>query len=188
MKDKLYEKTENGYILRQRKTTAIVVIVCIICLGLMVVGEWVVDKPQVLNIWIVGGLSLAFIAIIVLVLHTECRRLLIVDEGVYCHAPLARIKFIDWKDIRDWGITHQRTRYSSVYRLYFSKKPLQATSRGKNKKIPLYRKTVLYIDIEFGDFSTFQRYKVISYCLRHLSSNNDVPNMFTSDYVKILQN
>ena len=120
MKDKLYEKTENGYILRQRKTTAIVVIVCIICLALMVVGEWAVDKPQALNIWVVGGLLLAFIAIIALVLRTECSHLVIVNEGVYWHSPLSRTNFIAWKDIRDWGITHQRTRYSTVYCLYFS--------------------------------------------------------------------
>ncbi len=187
MKDKLYEKTENGYILRQRKTTAIVVIVCIICLGLMVVGEWVVDKPQVLNIWIVGGLSLAFIAIIALVLRTECSYLVIVDKGVYWHSPLSRTNFIAWKDIRDWGIAHQRTRYSTVYCLYFSKKPLKSTSRGSNKKIPLYCKTVLYIDIEFSDFFTFQHTKVIPFCLQRLSSNTDVPTMFTSDHVKIFQ-
>ena len=187
MKDKLYEKTENGYILRQRKTTAIVVIVCIICLGLMVVGEWVVDKPQVLNIWIVGGLSLAFIAIIALVLRTECSYLVIVDKGVYWHSPLSRTNFIAWKDIRDWGIAHQRTRYSTVYCLYFSKKPLKSTSRGSNKKIPLYCKTVLYIDIEFSDFFTFQHTKVIPFCLQRLSNNTDVLTMFTSDHVKIFQ-
>lgn len=187
MKDKLYEKTENAYILRQRKTTAIVVVVCVVCFGLIALVEWTIDKPQPLNIWIIAALLLAFVVIPVAVLRTECGYMVLVEKGIYFHRPLARTKFMAWEDVQDWGIAHHRTRYSIAYDLYFSKVTLKSTHHGRNKKIPTTYKNVIYIHIEPDDLSALQGTGIISFCYRYLSRNIKTEkksvSMFTSDLV-----
>jgi len=184
MQNAIHEKTEEGYILRQRTASAIVVVVCIICFGLIllfeVLSKWTAEESS--NIWIVAGLFLACLAIAIAVLRAECGYMVVTDKGIYFHRPLARAKFIAWEDVRDWGIAHQRTRYCKVYNLYFSTKVLMPARAGKNKKIPITHKETIYIAIEVNDLSSLQRTGVISFCRQQLREDNKmfVP-MFISD-------
>ncbi len=189
MENTIYEKTEKGYILRQRTSSAIIVVVCIICFGLILLfkalSKWVADEPQALNIGVEAGLFLVCVSVAIAVLRTECGHMIVAEKGVYFHRPLARTKFIAWEDVRDWGIAHQRTHYNSVYDLYFSTEILKPTRYGKNKRIPITYKKVIYIIVEIHDLSLLQHTRVIPFCRQHLRGDNKsekkfVP-MFTSD-------
>ncbi len=190
MQNTIYEKTENGYILRQRTSSAIVVVVCVICLGLILpfeaLGKWAADEPQTLNSWVIVGVFLAWVAIAIAVLRTECGHMVVTEKGVYFHRPLARTKFIAWEDVRDWGIAHQRTRYSWVYDLYFSTEDLMPTRRGKNKKIPKTYKKAIYISVEINDLPSLQRTGAISFCRQHLRGDNKTGEKFVSMFISDL--
>ena len=185
----IYEKNEKGYILRQRTVSATVVIICIICFGLIltleVLAKWGADKPHPLNVWWIVGFFLAGFVVVTAVLRTECGYIVVSEEGIYFHRPIARTKFITWENVRDWGVAHQRTRYSRVYDLYFSTEVLKPTRHGKNKKIPMTYKNVIYITVEINDLSSLKRTGVIRFCRQHLSGDNTskkkVIPMFISD-------
>ncbi|MBQ8338181.1 MAG: hypothetical protein IJY33_03455 [Oscillospiraceae bacterium] len=189
MQNTIYEKNEKGYILRQHTASATVIAVCIICFGLILpfeaLGKWATDEPQTLNVWVIIGFFFACVAVAIAVLRTECGYMVVAEDGVYFHRPLARTKFIAWENMRDWGIAHQRTRYNRVCNLYFSTKILMPTRRGKNKKIPTNYKRAVSIAVKFEDLSSLQRIGVISFCRQHLRSDNQTEkkfvSMFTSD-------
>lgn len=189
MENTIYEKTEQGYILRQRNTAVAVVVVCIIGLGLIfpldALAKWAADEPQTLNAGVVVGLFLACVAVAIAVLRTEWGHMVIDEKGIYFHKPLARTKFIAWEDVRDWGIAHKRTRYSWVYDLYFSTVSLKPTRHGRNKKIPMTYKKAIYIRVEANDLPSLRRTGAISFCRQRLrednkSAKNFIP-MFISD-------
>ena len=189
MENTIYQKNEQGYILRQRNTAVAVVVVCIIGLGLIfpfdALAKWVADEPQTLNVGVVVGLFLACVAVAIAVLRTEWGHMVIDEKGIYFHRPLARTKFIAWEDVRDWGIAHKRTRYSWVYDLYFSTVSLKPTRHGRNKKIPMTYKKAIYIRVEANDLPSLRRTGAISFCRQRLrednkSAKNFIP-MFISD-------
>ncbi len=187
----IYEKNEKGYILRQRTASATVVIVCVIGFGLIltleVLAKWVADKPHPLNVWwIVVGVFLACVAVVTAVLRTECGHIVVAEEGIYFRRPLARTKFIAWENVLDWGVAHQRTRYSSVYDLYFSTEVLKPTRHGKNKKIPMTYKNVIYITVEMNDLSSLKRTGVIHFCRQHLIGNNTSKKKFIPMFISDL--
>ncbi len=173
MEKKIYEKTKHGYILRQRKTSAIGGIICVICLGLFALFEALVEnEPQSLIFWVKVGAFLACVIITMVILRTEWCHMVIDENGIYFHRPLAKTKYIAWKDLRDWGIAHMRTSYSRVSVLYFSTEPLKLTPDGENKKMPLTYRKAVYISIEDDDFPALKCAGVISFCRRQLERNN----------------
>ena len=185
----LYEKNEKGYTLRQHTTSAIVIILCVMCLGFISTLEVLarcVDKLHPLNAWwAVAGIFLACIAVVAAVLRTECGHIVATEAGVYFHRPLARTKFIAWENVQDWGIAHRRTRYNSGHNLYFATEVLKPTRRGKNKKLPTTYKKAIYITIEIENLSSLKQTGVIPFCRQHLrgdtkSEKKFVP-MFISD-------
>ena len=191
METNIYEKNENGYVLRQRNAAIAVVMVMMIFLGLILplgaLVQWVDGEPQTLNGWVIAGISLACFAFALAILRSEWRYLVIDDKGICLHRPLARPKMIPWEDVRDWGLAYQTTRHGWVHYLYFSTERLKAAHHGRNKKMPLTYGKAVYISVEQEDLSSLRRSGALSFCRQHLGWNNKsaknfVP-MFTSDIV-----
>ena len=66
MENNIYEKTENGYVLRQRNASIAVAVAIMIFLGLILpwgaLVQWVEGKSQTLNGWVIAGISLVSFA------------------------------------------------------------------------------------------------------------------------------
>ena len=191
MENNVCEKTESGYILHQHNASTIVVVVCVLCLGLIYPVDALVKRvdgaPQFWNVWVIAGVFLACVALAVVVLRTEWCRMVIDDQGIRFHRPLAKAKFIAWENVWDWGIAHKRTRYGLGYILYFSTEPLKPTCHGKNKKIPFTYQKAVSVDVGCENVSFLQRTGVISFCRQcleqnHTSTKKLVP-VFMSDMV-----
>lgn len=189
MESDIYEKTESGYSLRQRNAEMMVavVIVCFVGFGWLLSFGWGKDDLRTSSFWIIAGIFLVYVVASIAVLCNECRRIVINQEGVWLHRPLAKTKFIAWKDVQDWGIVHKWRWRGFDYALYFSTVSLKPTRREKNKTLPLTCKKTVYIRVKIEDISSLERTKVLSFCRYHMGWNNTavkkyVP-MFTSEHV-----
>ncbi len=191
MENNIYEKTENGYVLRQRNAPIAVAVAMMIFLGLILplgaLAQWVEGEPQTVNGWVIAGISLACVAAAMAFLRSEWRRMVIDEKGIYLHRPLAKTKFIAWNEVKDWGIAYQMTRHGWVHYLYFSTEPLKPSRHGRNKKMPMTYRKAVYISVEQEDLSNLRRAGAISFCRQRLGWNNKsaenfVP-MFTADIV-----
>ncbi len=189
METNIYEKNENGYVLRQRNAAIAVVVVVIILLGLFfpfyTLAQWLENQPLSLSFLGAAGIFFACVALALTMLRSEWRYLVIDEKGISFHRPLARPKMIPWAEVRDWGLAYQTTRRGWVHYLYFSTERLKAARHGRNKKMPLtYGKTV-YISVEQEDLSSLRRSGALSFCRQHLGWNNksakNFAPMFTSD-------
>lgn len=189
METNIYEKNENGYVLRQRNAAIAVVMVMMIFLGLILplgaLVHWGEGEPKTLNGWVIGGISLACLTVAVAILRSEWRYLVIDEKGISFHRPLASPKVIPWEDVRDWGLAYQTTRHGWVHYLYFSTERLKAARHGRNKKMPLTYGETVYISVEPEDLSALRRSGALTFCRRHLGWDNRAAKnfvaMFTSD-------
>ena len=185
----IYEKNENGYVLRQRNAAIAVVVVMMIFLGLILplgaLVHWVEGEPQTVNGWVIGGISLACFALALTMLRSEWRYLVIDEKGISFHRPLARPKMIPWEEVRDWGLAYQTTRRGWVHYLYFSTERLKVARHGRHKNMPLTYGQTGYISVEQEDLSPLRRSGALSFCRQHLGWNNksakNFAPMFTSD-------
>lgn len=189
MENNIYEKTENGYVLRQRNASTAVAVVVIIFMGLIfpfdALARWAEGKPQTVNGWVIAGIFLACVAVAMAFLRSEWRHMVIDEKGIYFHRPLAKTKFIAWNEVKDWGIAYQMTRHGWVHYLYFSTEPLKSERHGRNKKMPMTYRKAVYISVEQEDLSALRRSGALTFCRRHLGwDNRSAKNfvaMFTSD-------
>ena len=172
METNIYEKNENGYVLRQRNASIAVVVAVIILLGLFfpffTLAQWLENPPLSLSVLGAAGIFLACVVLALTILRSEWRYLAIDEKGIYFHRPLASPRLILWEDVRDWGLAYQTTRHGWVHYLYFSTERLKAARHGRNKKMPLTYRKAVYISVEQEDLSALRRSGTLSFCRRHL--------------------
>lgn len=185
MESNIYEKSENGYILRERNAETVVIFVIILILGLIYPFEaFVVRSEDALQDWEIlamTGIFLVCVVMAMLYLCAECHSIALDEKGVCVHRPFARAMCIAWEDVRDWGIVHLATPKGFCHYFYFSKVSLRPTKDGKNKKIPPFCRKTAYIRVETKDYPLLQRTGVISFSRGQLvRCTKRFPPMFVS--------
>lgn len=176
MSGKMIEKTDSGYVLRQRNAETAVALCLILFLGLILPFEvlvgWAEGEPKdrgfVIVAWSLFGACVLFG---LFVLRSEWRRMVIDHKGIYFHRPLAKVKHVPWAEVRDWGILYGHAKYKHFYYLYFATQPLKSRRRGRGKKLPLTYGKAVYVHVDEEDLPELRRSGLISFCRLRLGEN-----------------
>ena len=187
MENTIYKKSEKGYILRQRNTSVVILVIIILCLGAFffigMLTEWSQKIPPTINPPMGIGVFLACVIIAIVLLRSQCCSMFIEEKGIHFRRPLAKTKFFAWEEVQDWGFAYMWGSYTRVHILYFSKRPLKPTRREKSKRLPLtYRKTI-YICIEGDDLSALKNTGVIGFCKRCLERSNKTAKNYVPMFI-----
>lgn len=179
---KIFEKTDYGYILRQRNADTIVVATVLFLFALIPLIDLPNRTAHNMQLTINIVCSVFCISLSLCYLRTYCKRIALDEIGIYLHRPLAKTKLIPWGDIKDWGISREITRKHIFSNLYFSTSTLKTNPSKRNKKLPLRCVHTVYISIALDDITDFRKCGVIEFCRSQLIENSiKYPAMFDSD-------